>query len=123
MRVHPTGVVTVYTGSSAHGQGHHTTFSQIVADKLGIGLDKVEIIHGDTREVQFGMGTYGSRSAAVGGSAIVKSVEKVIQKCKQIAAHLLEASADDMVYEDGKFSVLTSKSGDSIESAGKRWTA
>jgi carbon-monoxide dehydrogenase large subunit len=105
LRVHPTGSVTVYTGSSAHGQGHHTTFSQIVAEKLGLPLDKIDIVHGDTREVQFGMGTYGSRSAAVGGSAIAKSADKVIEKCKKIAAHLLEASEADIVFEEGKFHV------------------
>jgi aerobic carbon-monoxide dehydrogenase large subunit len=105
LRVHPTGSVTVYTGSSAHGQGHHTTFSQIVSEKLGLPLDKIDVIHGDTREVQFGMGTYGSRSAAVGGSAIAKSADKIVEKCKKIAAHLLEAAEEDIVFEDGKFSV------------------
>ena len=105
VRVHPTGSVTVYTGSSAHGQGHHTTFSQIVADRLGVDLDNVEIVHGDTAQVQFGMGTYGSRSAAVGGSALSKSLDKVIAKAKRIAAHLLEASEEDVVFEDGAFHV------------------
>ncbi len=105
VRVHPTASATVYTGSSAHGQGHETTFSQIVAEKLGIDVEAVEVIHGDTDQVQFGMGTYGSRSAAVGGSAIVKSVEKIIEKGKKIAAHLLEAAAEDIDYEEGSFSV------------------
>jgi len=105
VRVHPTGSVVVYTGSSAHGQGHETTFSQIVADKLGVDMDAVDVIHGDTQEVQFGMGTYGSRSAAVGGSAIVRSLEKIIAKGKKIAAHLLEASEADIEFEDGKFFV------------------
>ncbi len=105
VRVHPTGAVTVYTGSSAHGQGHHTTFSQIVAGHLGIDVDSVQVVHGDTEEVQFGMGTYGSRSAAVGGSAIVKSLDKVVAKCKKIAAHLLEAAEQDIVFEEGSFSV------------------
>ena len=105
VRVHPTGSVVVYTGSSAHGQGHETTFSQIVADKLGVDMDAVEVIHGDTQEVQFGMGTYGSRSAAVGGSAIVRSLEKIIAKGKKIAAHLLEASEADIEFDDGKFFV------------------
>ena len=105
IRVHPTGTVTVYTGSSAHGQGHETTFSQIVADRLGIDMDKVEIVHGDTGEVQFGMGTYGSRSAAVGGSAIASGVDKAIEKGKKIAAHMLEAAEEDIVFEDGQFSV------------------
>jgi carbon-monoxide dehydrogenase large subunit len=105
VRVNPTASVTVYTGSSAHGQGHETTFAQVVAEKLGVAVEAVEVIHGDTDQVQFGMGTYGSRSAAVGASAIVRSVEKVIEKGKRIAAHLLEAAVEDVVFEDGKFSV------------------
>jgi carbon-monoxide dehydrogenase large subunit len=105
VRVHPTGTVTVFTGSSAHGQGHETTFAQIVADKLGIGVEAVEVVHGDTDQVQFGMGTYGSRSAAVGGSALVEGVQKVIDKGRKIAAHMLEAAEEDVVFEDGKFSV------------------
>ncbi|HUP25465.1 MAG TPA: molybdopterin cofactor-binding domain-containing protein [Thermoanaerobaculia bacterium] len=105
VRVQPTGGVTVYTGSSPHGQGHETTFSQIVADKLGVPMDQVQIIHGDTGQVQFGMGTYGSRSAAVGGSAIARSADKIIEKGKRIAAHLLEAAAEDIELADGKFSV------------------
>ena len=105
VRVHPTASVTVYTGSSAHGQGHETTFSQIVADRLGLDIDAVEVIHGDTNEVQFGMGTYGSRSAAVGGSALVKATEKIIDKGKKLAAHLLEASAEDIEFEGGNFQV------------------
>ncbi len=103
--VQPTGKVTVYTGSHSHGQGHETTFAQIVADKLGIGIDDVEIVHGDSDRVAFGMGTYGSRSLAVGGSAIVKSVEKVLEKGAKIAAHLLEASPDDLEFGAGKWTV------------------
>ncbi len=105
VRVHPTGVITVYTGSSGHGQGHETTFSQIVAGRLGVDMDKVEIVHGDTAQIQFGMGTYGSRSAAVGGSAIVASLDKIIAKGKKIAAHLLEAAEEDIDYADGAFKV------------------
>src|SRR5690606_9809124 len=105
VRVHPTGSVTVYTGSSPHGQGHETTFAQIVADRLGIDPDQVEVIHGDTDKVPFGWGTYGSRSAAVGGSALAVSSDKIIEKGKRIAAHLLEASVEDIVFEDGKFFV------------------
>ena len=105
VRVHPTGSVTVYTGSSAHGQGHETTFAQIVADKLGVDMEAVEIVHGDTGQVQFGMGTYGSRSAAVGGSALSNGLDKVVAKAKTIAAHLLEASAEDVVFEDSSFHV------------------
>ena len=105
VRVQPTGKVSVYTGAHSHGQGHETTFAQVVADKLGIGMDDVEIIHGDSESVAFGMGTYGSRSIAVGGSAIVKSVEKIIEKGKKIAAHKLEASAGDIEFISGKFTV------------------
>lgn len=105
VRVHPTGAVTVYTGSSAHGQGHETTFAQIVADRLGVEVDAVEVIHGDTDEVPFGWGTYGSRSAAVGGSALAVSSDKIIEKGKKITAHLLEAAEEDIVFEEGKFFV------------------
>ena len=105
VRVHPTGTVTVFTGSHSHGQGHETTFAQVVAGKLGIPVDNVEIVHGDTGRVPFGMGTYGSRSLAVGGTAIVKAVDKIIAKGKKIAAHLLEASDTDIVFENGEFKV------------------
>jgi len=105
IRVHPTGTVTVFTGSHSHGQGHETTFSQVVAAKLGIPVENVEIVHGDTGRILFGMGTYGSRSLAVGGTAIVKAVDKVIAKGKKIAAHLLEAADTDIVFENGEFKV------------------
>ncbi len=105
VRVHPTGKVTVFTGSHSHGQGHETTFAQVVADKLGIPIDDVDIQHGDTGKVLFGMGTYGSRSLAVGGSAIVKAVDKVIAKGKKIAAHLMEAADTDVEFENGIFKV------------------
>jgi carbon-monoxide dehydrogenase large subunit len=105
VRVHPTGTVTVFTGSHSHGQGHETTFAQVVAAKLGIPVENVEIVHGDTGRVPFGMGTYGSRSLAVGGSAIVKAVDKVIAKGKKIAAHLLEAADTDIEFENGEFKV------------------
>ncbi len=105
VRVHPTGKVTVFTGSHSHGQGHETTFAQVVADKLGIPLDDITIEHGDTGKVLFGMGTYGSRSLAVGGTAIVKALDKVIAKGKKIAAHLMEAADSDVVFEDGVFKV------------------
>ncbi len=106
VRVHPTGKVTVFTGSHSHGQGHETTFSQVVADRLGIPLEDVDIQHGDTGKVLFGMGTYGSRSIAVGGTAIVKAVDKVIAKGKKIAAHLLEASEADIEFSNGEFRVF-----------------
>jgi aerobic carbon-monoxide dehydrogenase large subunit len=105
VRVHPTGSVTVLTGSHSHGQGHETTFSQLVADALGVPLESVEIVHGDTAKIPYGMGTYGSRSLAVGGTAIVKAMDKVIAKGRKIAAHLLEAAEADVEFKDGKFTV------------------
>ena len=105
VRVHPTGSVTLYTGTHNHGQGHETTFAQIVSDTLGIAFDQVEVSHGDTGEVQFGMGTYGSRSLAVGGPAVLKACNKIIDKAKKIAAHILEASEADIDFKDGVFSV------------------
>ena len=105
VRVNPTGTISVFTGSHSHGQGHVTTFAQIVADKLGIPMENVEVVHGDTDKTPFGMGSYGSRSLASGGSAISKAVDKIISKSKKIAAHLLEASEDDIDFKDGKFVV------------------
>jgi carbon-monoxide dehydrogenase large subunit len=105
IRVNPTGSITVFTGTHSHGQGHETTFAQLIADQFGVPMDQVEIVHGDTAKIPFGMGTYGSRSLAVGGSAMVKAAEKIIAKGKRIAAHLLEASADDIEFKDGKFQV------------------
>ena len=105
VRVHPTGTVTVFTGSHSHGQGHETTFAQVVAAKLGIPVENVDIVHGDTGRVPFGMGTYGSRSLSVGGTAIVKAVDKIIAKGKKIAAHLLEAADTDIEFENGEFKV------------------
>ena len=105
VRVHPTGSVTVFTGSHSHGQGHETTFAQVVGDRLGIPIENVDIVHGDTGRVLFGMGTYGSRSIAVGGTAIVKALDKVIAKGKKIAAHLLEAAESDIEYDRGVFKV------------------
>jgi carbon-monoxide dehydrogenase large subunit len=105
VRVHPTGSVSVFTGTHAHGQGHETTFAQLVADRLGIPVDNVEIVHGDTSKIPFGMGTYGSRSLAVGGSAIVAAVDKIIAKGRKIAAHLLEAGEGDVEFRDGKYVV------------------
>ena len=105
IRMHPTGSVTVFTGTHSHGQGHETTLAQLVVDQLGVPLDQVEVVHGDTVKIPFGMGTYGSRSLAVGGTAMVKAMDKVIAKGKKIAAHLLEASVEDIEFKDGKFSV------------------
>ncbi|HEX9818341.1 MAG TPA: molybdopterin cofactor-binding domain-containing protein [Methylomirabilota bacterium] len=105
VRVHPTGGVTVYTGSHSHGQGHETTFSQLAADELGIPMEQIEIVHGDTGAIPFGMGTYGSRSASVGGTALLMSLNKIKEKGKKIAAHLLEASPGDIEYVNGQFQV------------------
>ncbi|MEX2409141.1 MAG: molybdopterin cofactor-binding domain-containing protein, partial [Rhodovibrionaceae bacterium] len=105
VRFNATGTVSVFTGSHSHGQGHETTFSQVVSEALGIPVENVEIVHGDTGRVPMGMGTYGSRSLAVGGSAIVRACDKIIEKGKKIAAHLMEASVDDIEYEAGTFRV------------------
>ncbi|MBV9249821.1 MAG: xanthine dehydrogenase family protein molybdopterin-binding subunit [Acetobacteraceae bacterium] len=105
IRVHPTGSVTVYTGTHSHGQGHETTLAQLVCEQLGVPLAQVEVVHGDTAKIPFGMGTYGSRSLAVGGSAMIKAMDKIIAKGKKIAAHLMEASVEDIEFKDGKFSV------------------
>ena len=105
VRVHPTGSVTVFTGSHSHGQGHETTFAQVVAARLGIPVESVDIVHGDTGRVPFGMGTYGSRSISVGGSAIMKALDKIEAKAKKIAAHLLEASDTDIEFANGEFVV------------------
>ena len=105
VRVNPTGSVEVLTGSHAHGQGHETTFAQVVSERLGIPIENVSIVHGDTDKVQFGMGTYGSRSGAVGMTAVVKALDKVEAKAKKVAAHVLEAAEGDIEFKDGKFTV------------------
>ena len=105
VRVHPTGSVTVFTGTHSHGQGHETTLAQLVCDQLGVPFSQVEIVHGDTAKIPFGMGTYGSRSLAVGGSAMVKAMDKIVAKGKKIAAHLMEAAVEDIEFKDNVFSV------------------
>ena len=105
IRVHPTGKVQIYTGVHSHGQGHETTFAQLVAHHLQIPIDDVELVHGDTAQIPFGMGTYGSRSLAVGGSAVLRALEKVLDKARKIAAHKLEASEDDIEYSGGQFTI------------------
>ena len=106
VRIHPTGGVSVYVGTHSHGQSHDTTFAQIVADTLGVPYDSVELRHGDTAEgPAMGYGTYGSRSLAVGGMSIVKSCHKVIEKGKKLAAHVLEAAEEDIVFDQGSFRV------------------
>jgi carbon-monoxide dehydrogenase large subunit len=105
VRVNPTGSVEILTGSHAHGQGHETTFAQLVSDRLGIPIEQVTVLHGDTDKVQFGMGTYGSRSGAVGMSALAKALDKVVAKGKKVAGYALEASEGDIEFKDGRFSV------------------
>ncbi len=106
VRVNPTGSITVLTGSHSHGQGHETSFAQLVVEALGVDFDNVDIVHGDTGKVPFGMGTYGSRSAAVGGVALMNALEKIRTKARKIAAHLLEASAEDIEFKDGQLTVV-----------------
>ncbi|EYB67805.1 aldehyde oxidase [Deinococcus phoenicis] len=105
VRVHPTGKVELYTGSHSHGQGHETAFPQIAADELQIPIEDIDLIHGDTGRMPYGWGTYGSRSAAVGGSALKMALGKITAKAKKIAAHLLEASEEDVEHEGGVFRV------------------
>jgi carbon-monoxide dehydrogenase large subunit len=105
VRVNPTGSVEILTGSHSHGQGHETTFAQLVSDRLGLPIENISIVHGDTDKVQFGMGTYGSRSGPVGMSAIVKALDKIEAKAKKVAAFVLEASEGDIEFKDGKFTV------------------
>jgi carbon-monoxide dehydrogenase large subunit len=105
VRVHPTGSITVLTGSHSHGQGHETSFAQVVSDRLGVPIEMIDIVHGDTDKMPFGMGTYGSRSLSVGGSALVKALDKVVNKGRKIAAHLLEAAEADIEFKDGKYTV------------------
>ncbi len=105
VRVNPVGTIEILTGAHSHGQGHETTFAQLAADRFGIPVDNVQIVHGDTDKVQFGMGTYGSRSGPVGMSAIMKALDRVEEKARKIAAHTLEAAEDDLVIEDGEIKV------------------
>jgi carbon-monoxide dehydrogenase large subunit len=105
VRVEPSGSVTAYTGTSAHGQGHETTFAQIIADHLGVDFDKIVVRHGDTAAVQMGNGTGGSRSLAVGGTAMLNATLKVQEKARRIAASMLEAAFEDVVFESGHYQV------------------
>jgi carbon-monoxide dehydrogenase large subunit len=105
VRVHPTGSVTVIVGTHAHGQSHDTTFAQIAADALGVPYEQIEMRHGDTADTPFGYGTYGSRSLAVGGVSVLKSCQKVVEKARQMAAHIFEASVDDIVVDQGRYHV------------------
>ena len=109
VRVHPTGKVSVFTGASPHGQGEETTFAQIVAEELGVSIDDIEVIHGDTDRIPFGMGTYGSRTTPVAGASIAISCRRIKEKGKKIAAHLIEAREEDVVFENGTFHVKGSE--------------
>ena len=115
IRFNATGSVSVFTGSHSHGQGHETTFSQIVSEKLGVPFDQVEVIHGDTGRMEFGLGTYGSRSLAVGGSALFVAAEKIIEKGKKIAAHMMQAKTDLVSFSDGQFYLKDSNQSVSIQ--------
>jgi len=103
VRFNATGNVSVFTGAHSHGQGHETTFAQIVGDRLGVPMENIDIVHGDTDKGPFGMGTYGSRSLAVGGSAIAKACDKIIEKGKKVAAHMLEGKPEDVDFKSGEF--------------------
>src|SRR5699024_1762856 len=105
VRVHSSGKVSVYSGTSPHGQGHDTTFSQIVSEKLGVPIEDIEFVFSDTKAISMGWGTYGSRSLAVGGTAVAEATDRVVEKAKKIAAHELEVSMDDIEFENGIFSV------------------
>jgi carbon-monoxide dehydrogenase large subunit len=124
VRCLPTGTVQVLIGTSPHGQGHVTTFSQIVADRLGVPIESVEVLHGDTTVIPLGMDTYGSRSLAVGGVALYHATEKVIAKAKKIVGHQLEVAEEDLEYEGGRFTVKgTDKSMTVTDAALSAWTA
>jgi carbon-monoxide dehydrogenase large subunit len=105
VRVHPTGKVHVYIGASPHGQGEETTFAQLVAHEIGVGADDVKVVHGDTETTPMGWGTYGSRTTAVGGAALILASRKIKEKAKLLAAHMLEAAVEDMDYADGRYFV------------------
>lgn len=115
IRMLPTGKVEVVTGSSAHGQGHETAFSQIVADRLGVPFEDVELLHGDTQVAPKGLDTYGSRSLTVGGEAIALAADKVVERAKPLAAHLLEANPDDLDFSAGRFAVRGTDQGTTIQ--------
>lgn len=115
IRMLPTGKVEVVTGSSSHGQGHETAWSQITADQLGVPFEDIEVLHGDTQVSPKGMDTYGSRSLPVGGTAVVKCAQRVVEKAKKVAAHLLEASEDDLEFAGGRFSVRGTEKGLTIQ--------
>jgi aerobic carbon-monoxide dehydrogenase large subunit len=107
VRIEPTGKITVLTGASPHGQGQETSFAQIAADELGVDINDVTVVHGDTSIVQYGIGTFGSRATAVGGTAVLVAIEKLKEKAAKIAAHLMESDASNVVFREGRFAVAT----------------
>jgi len=115
IRFNATGNVSVFTGAHSHGQGHDTTFAQIVSEKLGVPIENIDIMHGDTDKGPFGMGTYGSRSLAVGGTAIVKACDKIVEKGRKVAAQMLEAKPEEVEFKDGEFIVKNSNKKKTIE--------
>ena len=115
IRFNATGNISVFTGAHSHGQGHDTTFAQIVSEKLGVPIENIDIMHGDTDKGPFGMGTYGSRSLAVGGTAIVKACDKIIEKGRKVAAKMLEAKPEEVEFKDGEFIVKNSNKKKTIE--------
>jgi carbon-monoxide dehydrogenase large subunit len=109
VRIEPTGKVTIMTGASPHGQGQETSFAQIAADELGVDINDITVIHGDTSIVQYGIGTFGSRATAVGGTAVLVAIQKLIEKATKIAAHMMQADASKVTFEEGRFSVALAK--------------
>src|SRR5207249_5754306 len=105
VRVDPSGTVTAFTGTSPHGQGHETTFAQLMADHLGVDFDRIVVRHGDTASTPMGFGTGGSRSLVVGGSAMLRAAQKVQEKARRVAAHMLEAAFEDVALVDGRYQV------------------
>src|SRR5258708_39917428 len=119
VRIEPTGKVTVMTGASPHGQGQETSFAQIAADELGVDLNDVSVIHGDTGIVQYGIGTFGSRATAVGGTAVLIAIQKLIEKATKIAAHMMQVDVTKVTFQEGVFSVAAAAAaaGDSATSS------
>src|SRR5881409_3813856 len=109
VRIEPTGGVTILTGASPHGQGQETSFAQIAADELGVDLNAVTVIHGDTSIVQYGIGTFGSRATAVGGTAVLVAIQKLKEKAAKIAAHMLQADAANIAFAGSRFSLLAAE--------------
>src|SRR4029453_3967362 len=117
VRIEPTGKVTILTGASPHGQGQETSFAQIAADELGVDLNDVTVIHGDTGVVQYGIGTFGSRATAVGGTAVLVAIQKLKEKAHKIAAHMLQADASRLTFESGRYSIAAARAAAATETS------